>query len=363
MSERAKAWVLCAMVGAAIVFIILSGIFITDKEVSVSERRKLTQLPKINIERVLDGRYMNEFESYCQDQFPFREVFRKVKAITAINLFQQKDNNGIYAVNGNASSIDGKLNVSSIEYAANRFKYIVDKYDIQEENIFVSIIPDKNYFLAKINGYPYIDYEKLESLLLDELNSFTYIDIMDTLNLEDYYMTDSHWKQECIIDTANVLKVNLNSSKNSLYQVNEISRPFYGVYYGQLSLNLKPDKIRYLTNNTINNLKACLYDGNVIPVYDAYTDSDDLYDSFLDGPEPIVIIENAFAENDKELIVFRDSFGSSIAPLLAEGYKKVTLIDIRYIRSDTLSQFIDFEDSQVLFLYSTAVLNNSVTLK
>ena len=61
----------------------------------------------------------------------------------------------------------------------------------------------------------------------------------------------------------------------------------------------------------------------------------------------------------KELILFRDSFGSSIAPLLAEGYSKVTLVDIRYIRWERLEQFVDFKDKDVLFLYSTALLNHN----
>ena len=49
--------------------------------------------------------------------------------------------------------------------------------------------------------------------------------------------------------------------------------------------------------------------------------------------------------------------------MLAEGYKTVTLIDIRYIQSDFLGNFVDFMDKDVLFLYSAVVLTNSETLK
>ena len=69
------------------------------------------------------------------------------------------------------------------------------------------------------------------------------------------------------------------------------------------------------------------------------------------------------AATDKELIVFRDSYGSSLSPLLAEGYAKVTLVDIRYLPAARLGDFVDFHGQDVLFLYSTAVLNNSDTLK
>ena len=61
--------------------------------------------------------------------------------------------------------------------------------------------------------------------------------------------------------------------------------------------------------------------------------------------------------------MFRDSFGSSLAPLLLEGYARVTLVDIRYISPALLDRFISFADQDVLFLYSTSVLNSSETIK
>jgi len=63
------------------------------------------------------------------------------------------------------------------------------------------------------------------------------------------------------------------------------------------------------------------------------------------------------------LILFRDSFGSAIAPLLVQGYRSITLVDIRYLSSAMLDRFIDFYGQDVLFLYSTIVLNNSETLR
>lgn len=87
------------------------------------------------------------------------------------------------------------------------------------------------------------------------------------------------------------------------------------------------------------------------------------YELFLSGSISLLSIENPNAETDRELIVFRDSFGSSLAPLLAEGYAKITLADIRYLPSSQMGKLLDFTDTDVLFLYSVPVLNNSDTLK
>ena len=74
-------------------------------------------------------------------------------------------------------------------------------------------------------------------------------------------------------------------------------------------------------------------------------------------------LENPNAETDRELIVFRDSFGSSLMPLLAEAYASITLVDIRYLPAARLGTLLDFHGQDVLFLYSVPVLNNSDTLK
>ena len=89
----------------------------------------------------------------------------------------------------------------------------------------------------------------------------------------------------------------------------------------------------------------------------------DPYEMFLSGSLSLITIENPNATTDKELIIFRDSFGSSITPYLIEGYEKITLVDIRYLSSKMLHMFIEFDDQDVLFLYSTLVLNNAEIFK
>ena len=90
----------------------------------------------------------------------------------------------------------------------------------------------------------------------------------------------------------------------------------------------------------------------------------DPYEIFLSGPRSLITIENPNCKSDKELVIFRDSFGSSLIPLLAGGYRTVYAVDIRYISTDALARVTEFpEGADVLLLYSVAVLQNSITLK
>jgi hypothetical protein len=84
---------------------------------------------------------------------------------------------------------------------------------------------------------------------------------------------------------------------------------------------------------------------------------------FLSGNQPIVAMKNPQAPNGKRLIIFRDSFASSLAPLMISGYEEIVLVDLRYISSDLLGEYIDFNNADVLFLYSTMLLNSSLAIK
>lgn len=41
-------------------------------------------------------------------------------------------------------------------------------------------------------------------------------------------------------------------------------------------------------------------------------------------------------------------------------YRKITLIDFRYINEKLIEQYIKFENQDILFLYSVPVLNSGI---
>ena len=77
----------------------------------------------------------------------------------------------------------------------------------------------------------------------------------------------------------------------------------------------------------------------------------------LGGLGPITVIENDLAQNDEELIMFKDSYSHSLAPFLAQHFKKVTLFDLRYVRKELIFEYFDMTGKTVLFIYSTTILN------
>ena len=81
---------------------------------SATERRSLKQFPEVSVKSVLEGKFMEQFESYTLDQFPMRDAFRGIKAATQFYVFRQSDNNDVYMADGFISKLDYPLSEKAL---------------------------------------------------------------------------------------------------------------------------------------------------------------------------------------------------------------------------------------------------------
>lgn len=340
--------------GVFVLFFSFWCFFVPTPDYSESERRKLAEVPKITWASISSGKFAKEFEEYTTDRFPLREEWRSLKAYFRLKLYMQKENNGIFIKKGHISKLEYPLNTDMLDYSVSLFNKIQQNY-LKENDIYFTVIPDKNKYIADLK----LDYDKLENYMYEKLQ-FTPIQIDKFLSADDYYFTDSHWRQQKIVDVAQHIAKSMGTNIPEDYKKLTLATEFKGVYAGQSALKCKPDTISYLTNDIIENFKItganAIYDLNK-------ANSKDPYEFFLSGNQPLVKIENPKNTNGERLIVFRDSFASSLMPLLAQGYSEVTMIDLRYMNSSLLNQFVDFTDAKVLFIYSASLLNNSTSMK
>ena len=361
MSDKVRNIVMCVSFSLAVgVFALLCWV-LPKEEFNFMERREPKPMPGLSVESVLGGSFMSEFEAYTTDNFPLRKEFRALKAGTSKYVFQKLDNNGVYMWDGYISSMEYPMNPEELEYAGKRFSYINNKYLSEANNVYFSLIPDKNAFMAEESGHLSMDYDAFADKMAECVPFAQYIDIYPLLSLEDYYKTDTHWRQESITDVAAHLLSAMGATADEAYTEETLTEDFRGVYYGQYALPVDGEKIVALSNAAISS--ATVYDHQnqrEIPVYNKeLSDSKDPYEVYLSGSLSYVQLNNPLSNNGKRLIIFRDSFTSSLAPLLLSGYDEVHLLDIRYQMSDALCPRVDFKDADVLFLYSAQVLNTA----
>ena len=330
---------------------------------SDAERRPLEQFPDFSGKSLLSGQFMKDFADYAVDQFPIRDGFRTLNAYLTYHLLGKNDNNGIYLSNGYAAKMNYPLDENSLEHAIARFTELHDRY-LKNCHVRFALVPDKSCYLAQEAGALALDYDALYDRMAQALPWVELIDLRDTLSIDDYYRTDTHWRQEQILPAARVIAEALGVTVPE-FTMMQVDRPFYGVYYGQAALPMEPDTMYHLTNEMLENCTVTIHDtGATAQVFDSTKlGSKDLYDVFLSGGAAVLEISNPAGQEGRELIVFRDSFGSSMVPLLLNDYETVWVFDTRYVNPSMLGQFVEFQGRDVLFLYSTLILNSSSALR
>lgn len=385
--EKTKKIAVIAVFALMIFGLAIAHWLLPDAQYSDTERRALEQKPDLSSKAVFDGSYASEMETYLLEQFPLRDSFRGVKTVVNTHLWNLRDTNGYYYADGHWMELDETLDEKQVSFAVNKFNTILENHP-QIANAYYAIVPDKNYFLAEENGYFAMDYDKLYALM-ENMNAQG-IDLRAALSIDDYYRTDSHWRQERLQSVVQTLCEAMDVSAMPLDACEKITlEDFAGVYADHTAYPFISEELCYLEHASMQGMTVQKLDSIKIkwiemPMYDtAAYQGVDPYDVYLSGAQPLIRIENPNAENDKHLILFRDSFGSSLAPLLSASYAKVTLVDLRYFASifldaylDTengkfvmadqinavtaeLDRLVDFENADVLFLFSTTLLNSA----
>ena len=273
----------------------------------------------------------------------------------------------VYVYQGYAVTTEAGYDQKSLDYAALKFQQLYDSYLTGNDgHIYLSVVPDKGSFTVPPEGYTPASAQETADTLLAQLDFVQYVDIAPGLMLEDYYRTDPHWRQECLVATAQTLAQAMDVPLAGDFQENAIDVPFYGAYAEKAGEPLVADTLRYLTGEVLDACTVYDYETDARePLYDlAAVETDTPYDLYLQGSRSLLRIDSPLSATDRTLVVFRDSFGSSLIPLLAESYRTIYAVDIRYLSSQMVGRFLSFDGSEdVLFLYSTMVLQNSRTMK
>ncbi len=343
-------------------------LILPDAEFSEAERKPLAQVPTLSAEGIVSGDYFNDAETYLLEQFPLRQTFLNCKRWIDKNIFLMRSSGGYLTLKGHLTKIETTTNKEQIQYAVDLSNRIIEKHP-ELGKVYYAVIPDKNYYLSQGNALPTIDYETIFTLA--EGIRGEKIDLTHLLSIDDYYRTDSHWRQERILPVAEALCLAMGvqpADPNSYSST--VLDGFKGVYYALTNSPPEPESLIYLRNKAIDNaLTERMGNGMQMEQMEIYNEGNfnkeltDSYDVFLEGPESVITINNPNATSDKHLILIRDSFGSSLTPLLVDSYAKITVLDLRYINSNHFAYAgVDFTDADVLFLYSTNVFNSAKNL-
>ena len=345
----------------AVVFIL--NLVIPSPDVLSSERRLPARFPELTASSVLSGTFMARFEEYAADHFIFRDEFRGINAFIVLGIYQQLDKSGLYRSNNVGIGEFKRTDEDAFVQTSEKIKRAAQSFDGLDMKIYYTILPDKSIYAEQF--MPGLDMDRAEDIVTNQLGEYTYIRLADVIGADSYYRTDIHWDQSKITGVAGYLLSSMDANPIIVEHEKVLAGQFHGVYAGQLALPVPFEPLIYLdiTGLEVSYLNDKTQEFEAGPIYDiSRLGGVDPYDIFLRGPQPLIVIKNNNVP-ERELYLFRDSFGSSLAPLLTGAYSKITVIDLRYIHLSIISQFIEFiPGSDVLFSFGSQIFNNPSVL-
>ena len=335
--------------------VLLASMFcvMPDKEISQKENRALSQIPSFDVSRFFGGEYTTELATYISDQFPLRDGFIAVKAYSELLLGKKENNGVIYAKNNILVSRDKIQDVRLQE----NLQDIKEFENMSGAQVCVAIVPRsvdvfKEYLPTT---YPSETDEKLwqNYYAQAKLLNITAPNLYDELcEANNYYHTDHHYNVYGAYQVYSLLGDVLSYAPKALefFTPQKVSDDFCGTSMRASGFYLTPKDEISLLRYVGDDDYTIIADGKKIQMYDmSRLSTTDQYAVFLGGNHARVDISRG--QDREKLLIIRDSFADSIAPLLAMHYDLV-MIDLRYF-TDNVQQIVKDENiSKVLIVES-----------
>ena len=133
MNDRIKDIVVTISFLFVIIVILIANLIKADTEFSINE--------------LLTGNFFEKFEKYSMDQFVRREALRSLKTNIEMKVLKKQDSNNIYEYDQKLIEQIYPLNEKSIMNITNKMNEIYQSYFDETNEIYYTIVPDKNYFV------------------------------------------------------------------------------------------------------------------------------------------------------------------------------------------------------------------------
>lgn len=343
--------------------------FIWPKQTfSQEENRMLATIPRFSFESFVNGDYLNGVNDYINDHFAFRNIYLKLNSWWEVSVMGKKENNGVY--------------IGKDGYLFEKFEYGEEEKEKVKNNAsaisnFAETMQEidiPTYFVLVPNSI-YINSDKLpESVEVpnqEDIINTVYSNIKNTKNINVtsalkeenktkplYFRTDHHinsdgayvvYREFC--NTANIQPVQIEN-----FNKITVTNDFLGTFDSKAQLiNQTPDEIFVYENEINTNIEEAVYDKETTKSIfnEEFLTGKDKYSYFLNGNNSKAIIKTK-VDNNKKLLVIKDSYAHIMSQFLCENYSEVHFLDPRYTNFDYKEYVQENGITDVLFLYNVS---------
>ena len=347
-------------------------IFQTDREYSASENRMLAQKPEFSLANLASGKFMTDMEDYVTDQFFFRDQWISLKVLEDMAL-GKRESNGVYiGKQGYLMQVpENNPNMDDVQNTLDRIRDFAQRH--QDINTVMSLVPNAAYISTQLMpaNAPVRDQSQDIALAQDTVGSFlNFVDLTETMSSHRdeaiYYKTDHHWTSLGARYAFDTLYTALGIQQPAQdYTIYPVTHTFSGTLASKSGYNRSQDTIdiyvpkdvntEYVVNYVEEGEKtASMYESSAL-------DQKDQYEVFFGGNHSRIDITTPLDEN-KNLLIFKDSYANCLIPFLQPYFRSIIVIDPRYYYDDIDSLITDNSITDILFLYNVDTFMTDTSL-
>ena len=341
---------------------------------SVNEKRVLAQAPDLSPSAILKGETQKELEDFTSDQVPGRDFFVGVNAYWTLATGRNGAQDIYHGRDGYLINSPKPYNEALLTDNLTRFDAFAAKTGLPADLIMV---PTTGYLMEDKLPAAHGAYhdDQVYDLAAEKVQALRILDVRETLRQgakegQVCYRTDHHLTSygNYLLAKAYQDAVGGEDLRQD-YDDISVYDGFYGTTWSGSGYWLtKPDTVELWDSGVQVTVTLDDGAGQVKTAHSLFfpdhLEDLDKYPVFLDGNHALVTIENPSAPGGSVLVI-RDSYAHCFATFLAEKYKTVTLVDLRYFRTPVSDLLAEHPADRLLVLYGVDNLltdNNSAWL-
>lgn len=345
----------------------IATLIMPKQTISEREQRTLNQFPKLLPQALASGLYQEQSEKALSDQFFLRNGFVQTQR-KLLRLFGIRMINNVWITEDqlyqNSAGADSKmiaelsevLNDFALKHKQLRFDFLLipTANGIIKNSLFPSLYDTQRKDIHTLSEQLAEPYHTLDTLSVMDQHKDAYI----------YYKGDHHWTTLGAYTMFEAWQKQRGLNDKIEYEAISVNDAFYGTLANASGMDIK-DRIEIYQPKQ-SDIKAMVTyvqeQKRTATIYDQTKQyGSNPYEIFLGGNFERIDIKTT-AENERSLLLVKDSYANCFLPFLLAHYHKIIMIDPRFYY-DALDEVIKEEQiSDVMFLLNAYTLFHDSSL-
>ena len=339
-----------------------------EREYSENENRMLAGKPRVSLSAVLNGKFMQDTESWLTDRFLGRDLLVRARTYLAL-LGGQTERNGVYIGRDRflferpAGYDENRMaaTLAAVNAAAGKWKNV---------RCYMALAPNACEVLPELLPFaaPAPEQAAQIAAVRKGLPRVTVVDLLPALrNAPDreelYCRTDHHWTTRAAEIAFREIASAMALEGGDDFVSYPVCNDFQGTLASSAGFFHAADTI------TVTVPANLTYTVSYVEEKEERSSVFDLsklaqknkYEVFFGGNFAQIRMETD-ADSDRTLLLVKDSYANCLAPMLLPSFKTVIMVDPRYYRGDLYRLSEREEITDVLWLYNVNTLLSDTSL-